>query len=103
MKHFKEFIDRRLYRIRGFMHPSDAMAFSAIMSCQRQQGWQGALAEIGVFYGRSLALMALDAQASREKVLGIDLFDIPGQFGYVEEQLSNLGLSHTTPLHAGSP
>jgi hypothetical protein len=99
---FRTFVDRKLYRIRGFMHPSDAIAFSAIMAFQAEQGWRGAHAEIGVFYGRSLSLMALDASRRGSKVLGIDLFDIPGQQDYVRQRLGALGLDAVVDLHAGS-
>jgi|LakMenEpi03Aug12_release.lakeMendotaPanAssembly.Ray.scaffolds.fasta_scaffold491725_1 hypothetical protein len=102
MKQFRTFIDRRLYRIRGFMHPSDAMAFAAIMTFQAERGWQGAHAEIGIFYGRSLALMAFDAAQRASRVLGIDLFDIPGQQAYVDRRMGELGLAGQVTLHAGS-
>lgn len=102
MDRFRTFVDRELYRIRGFMHPSDAIAFSAIMSFQAEQGWRGAHAEIGVFYGRSLALLALDAVRQDGSVLGIDLFDIAGQQDYVGERLRLLGLDKVVDLHAGS-
>jgi len=102
MDRFRTFIDRRLYRIRGFLHPSDAMVLATIMAFQAQRGWKGAHAEIGVFYGRSLALLAFDAAQSGSRVLGIDLFDIPGQRAYVEKHLGQLGLSDVLTLHAGS-
>ena len=97
----RTFIDKRLYRLRGFMHPTDAMLFSAILDFQTKQTWDGALAEIGVFYGRSLALMANGAGQS-DKVLGLDLFDIEGQHAYVVEKLEEERLNGCVELVSGS-
>ncbi len=98
----RSFIDKKLYRIHGFMHPADAMAFAGILDFQTQNGWRGALAEIGVFYGRSMALMAENARAAGDAVLGIDLFDIGGQKAYVEAMLKREGLADRVTLLPGS-
>jgi hypothetical protein len=84
------------------MHPTDAMAFAAILDHQAARGWSGALAEIGVFYGRSLALMALDAKSRGDKALALDLFDIPGQQAYVEDVLARHGLAEAVTFRPGS-
>lgn len=96
----RNFIDRRLYRIRGFMHPVDAMVFANLLNFQERNGLAGGLAEIGVFFGRSFALMAQLAGGS--KVIGLDLFDIPGQRDYVEQVLARLGLDERCLLVGGN-
>ena len=102
MKNLMRFIDRDLYLIRGFMHPADALAFSMIMSFQDASNWAGGLAEIGVYYGRSLSLMAVGAKAQASKVLGMDLFDIDGQQDYVRKVLKDRGLEAAVTLLPGS-
>jgi predicted O-methyltransferase YrrM len=72
----KNLIDRELYRIRGFLHPVDAMLFANLLSGQTANGVTGGVCEIGVFYGRSLVLMATALADEHERALGIDLFDI---------------------------
>lgn len=90
----KHFIDNDLYRIKGFMHPVDAMAFSAILNYQAQINVSGPVAEIGVFHGRSFALMAASARPG-ERSLGLDLFDIDGQLDSVQNTLRRLHLSRS--------
>jgi len=96
----RSFVDNRLYRIKGFLNPVDAMIFSDILNFQVCQGYNGSVAEIGVFYGRSFALMA-KAITPGEKALGIDLYDIDGQSEYVEKMLVDESLQNCM-LHAGS-
>jgi len=98
----RSFIDNGLYKIRGFMHPVDAMAFSAILEYQVREGMQGGIAEIGVFFGRSFSLLARNAQSAGDRALGIDLFDISGQLDYVRAVIAREGVQQATQLHAGS-
>ena len=96
----RSFVDNGLYKIKGFLNPVDAMIFSDILNFQTCQGYTGAVAEIGVFYGRSFTLMA-KAITSEEKALGIDLYDIDGQLDYVKKTLTDESLENYT-LHVGS-
>ena len=80
------------------MHPCDAMVFASLIEFQQNQGWAGALAEIGVFFGRSLALMARAAQPSGDPVLGLDLFNIGENQRYVENLLKRLKLDRHVTL-----
>lgn len=85
---FRSFIDRKLYRIRGFLHPVDAMVFSAILEYQAHRNIRGGMAEIGVFFGRSLTLMAKYLRRGEEKALGMDLYNIGEQPGTESAQLA---------------
>jgi hypothetical protein len=80
------FINRELYRLNGFLHPIDTMVFTAILDYQNRKGWLGGIAEIGVFYGRSLALMVKYLKPG-EKAYGADLFDIDEHPGADSDQL----------------
>src|ERR1700677_697810 len=91
----RSFVDNRLYKIKGFLNPVDAMIFSDILNFQTCQEYTGAVAEIGVFYGRSFTLMA-KAITSEEKALGIDLYDIDGQLAYVKKTLTGEALENYT-------
>jgi len=97
----RRFVDNRLYRIKGFLHPIDAMIFSDLLDFQMSQGISGSVAEIGVFYGRSFALLA-SAIADDETALGIDLYDIDGQLEYVNRTLNDEGVLQKCTLHVGS-
>ena len=96
------FVDHDVYRIRGFLHPVDAMAFSEILDYQKTLQIPGSSVEIGVFYGRSLSLLAKDAKENSTKAVGIDLFDISGQQASVEESLNKLDLLNSVTLVADS-
>ncbi len=98
----RQFVDTRLYRIKGFMHPADAVIFASILDFQNKQNMGGSAAEIGVFFGRSFALMALNAKSRGEKAIGIDLFDIPGQRSYVESILEKEKLTDASVLRAAN-
>ena len=98
MDKLEGFVNSRLYRIKGFVHPADAILFCRILQLQAEQGWRGGLAEIGVFYGRSFALLAHAAKQTGETAIGIDLFDIDGQRQYVDTVLSEEKLSEHTLL-----
>jgi hypothetical protein len=97
---YRTFIDRRLYRIHGFMHPTDAMIFSTILDYQNRNSLSGGCVEIGVFYGRSFALMAQFLQKD-ECALGIDLFDIGERADAQSAQLKAVrDMLHTEGLDA---
>lgn len=71
----KNFVFSKLSKVRGYIDPLDALLFTTIIEGQAARGYHGALAEIGVYYGRSFFLMKHLAQPG-EKALAIDLFDI---------------------------
>lgn len=62
-----------MQEVQGFIAPRSAAVISAILSYQKSAGLRGALAEIGVYYGKTLIGMALAAQEG-ECVLGFDIF-----------------------------
>ncbi|GGB75574.1 hypothetical protein GCM10010833_33500 [Blastomonas aquatica] len=95
-----KFVESKLYRIRGFMHPTDAFAFAGILSNQADRSIKGMLVEIGVFYGRSFSLLALHAKASGSVAVGIDLFDIAGQQSYVDNILAKLDVASSAAIIA---
>lgn len=95
-----KFVESKLYRIRGFMHPTDAFAFVGILSNQIDRSIKGMLVEIGVFYGRSFSLLALHAKASGSVAVGIDLFDIAGQQSYVNNILAKFDVTSAATIIA---
>jgi predicted O-methyltransferase YrrM len=76
MSAIKTFIDRRMYRITGFLHPTDAMALAGLAGWQNSNNITGSIMEIGVFYGRSFALLAKFLDPSTAVAIACDLFDI---------------------------
>lgn len=96
-----KFVEQKLYRIRGFMHPTDAFAFAGILNDQKSRSVKGALVEIGVFFGRSFSILALDARETGSKALGLDLFDIPGQRAYVDDICAKLDVVPAVEIVAG--
>ncbi len=81
-------IHRQIYRIAGFLHPTDAMAFAGLGMWQRSSRIAGSVMEIGVFYGRSFAIMARLIDPAREVAVAADLFDIGPIDDAHSEQLS---------------
>jgi hypothetical protein len=75
MNDLKNYIFGEMNIVRGYMHPSDALLFSAILFGQNKMSIAGPVAEIGVFFGRSFFLLAKIVN-DVEKVVGMDLFDI---------------------------
>jgi Methyltransferase domain len=71
-------IDRYLrlnyYRTEGYISRLDAALFRELIVGQTKHGMDGALAEIGVHYGRSFFLLA-SGRCGSEKCLAIDLFE----------------------------
>lgn len=83
----KKFVDNHLYRIEGFLHPADAQGLVAIGRAQFEFDVQGSVMEIGVFWGRSFALLC---QFLRREEFGVaaDLFDIWAEEGAEGRQLA---------------
>lgn len=84
----KRFIDRYLFQIRGFLHPVDGMVLSCLSQAQAHEGLSGSISEIGVFFGRSFALLCRSLQTPHERAVAIDLFDIGLMKGERLDQLS---------------
>lgn len=98
-KRIKDFVDKNLYKIRGFMHPVDAMTFAGLMEFQDRNNISGSIAEIGVFYGRSLSLLGQYIKDG-ETAVGLDLYDIRGQLAYVEDVVERIGFKDRCALQA---
>ena len=83
----KAFVDNKLYRIEGFLHPVDAMGIAAVGSAQSDLNVTGSMMEIGVFWGRSFALLS---RFLRPEEFGVaaDLFDIWARPGGTSKQLT---------------
>src|SRR3546814_2078237 len=64
----------RLTSVRGWLHPDSARIISDLCDTQRSLGVTGAVAEIGVKWGRLFILMQLKA-AAEERCLAVDSFD----------------------------
>jgi hypothetical protein len=73
----RKFIFHDLQTVEGYIDPPDALVFLAILQHQAASGLEGAVAEIGVFYGRSYFLFRRIC-GDQERVIAIDLFDIGG-------------------------
>ena len=70
-----EYIDGPMNSIGGWLFVEDAQAMIAVDGIQKAMGLTGSLFEIGVYRGKSLALLALLARPT-EKVMGLDLFTL---------------------------
>ncbi|WP_349434523.1 class I SAM-dependent methyltransferase [Pararhizobium sp. A13] len=71
----RKFIFHDLQTIEGYIDPPDALVFLSLLQSQKDRSLGGAVAEIGVFYGRSYFLLR-KISGSDEKILAIDLFNI---------------------------
>ncbi|MCV9960533.1 class I SAM-dependent methyltransferase [Pararhizobium sp. BT-229] len=94
----RKFIFHDLQTIEGYIDPPDALVFLSLLQSQKKRKLGGAIAEIGVFYGRSYFLFR-KIGGSDEKILAIDLFDIgqtpegmPPQYSRFLENGRRLGL-----------
>ncbi len=76
------YIRNQMHGVQGYLSQVDANIFSALMTSQTEAGIRGALAEIGIFFGRSFYLMGLHLQEG-EPLYGADIF--------VEDHLSKSG------------
>lgn len=64
-------------RVRGYLQNTQAKALHALLECQSQSGLTGSLAEIGVYFGKTLIGLAR-AAGPDERVLGVDPLVIGG-------------------------
>ncbi len=94
----RKFIFHDLQTIEGYIDPPDALVFLSLLQTQKSRKLDGAIAEIGVFYGRSYFLLRKIA-GNDEKILAIDLFDIgqttegmPSQYSRFLENGRRLGV-----------
>ena len=62
------------YKIPGYMPRLDAVVFRDIIAGQSENNITGALAEIGVHWGRSFFVL-VQGRSGTEKILGMDLFE----------------------------
>jgi hypothetical protein len=69
-----KYLRLNFYRTEGYINRLDAVIFREIIAGQIAHEVHGALAEIGVHYGRSFFLLAT-GRARTEKSLAIDLFE----------------------------
>jgi hypothetical protein len=77
--HIKAAIFHKLPKVKGYMDVLDAFVFTQTAAAHEAMKAEGAVAEIGVFFGRSLFL--LREIYGTDKILGMDLFDIPAEGG----------------------
>lgn len=82
----RKFIFHDLQTVEGYIDPPDALVFLSLLQAQKNNGLEGGIAEIGVFYGRSYFL--LKKIGDDDKILAIDLFDIDQEEGGAESQYS---------------
>ena len=71
----RKFIFHDLQTIEGYIDPPDALVFLSLLQGQQERSFTGALAEIGVFYGRSYFLLR-KISGDDAPILAIDLFNI---------------------------
>jgi hypothetical protein len=69
------YIFRQMSNVPGYMDPSDALLFSAILTHQNREKLAGGAAEIGVYFGRSYFLLR-KLMLDGERVFAADLFSI---------------------------
>lgn len=71
----RKFIFHDLQKIEGYIDPPDALVFTSLLHAQQKSAFEGGVAEIGVFYGRSYFLLR-KAVGNDGRVLAVDLFDL---------------------------
>ncbi|MGK6312087.1 class I SAM-dependent methyltransferase [Neorhizobium sp. DT-125] len=76
----RKFIFHDLQTVEGYIDPPDALVFLSLLKAQTEQGLDGGIAEIGVFYGRTYFLFR-KISGDRDRILAIDLFDIEQEAG----------------------
>ncbi len=79
----RKFIFHDLQAIEGYIDPPDALVFLSLLRSQASAGLGGAVAEIGVYYGRSYFLFRRICGA-QEKIVAIDSFEI-GEAGDIAQ------------------
>jgi hypothetical protein len=67
------YANQTMKSVPGWFYDQDAISFLAIDHLQQQQGISGALAEVGVYCGKSLGLLATFRRPD-ERVYGFDLY-----------------------------
>jgi hypothetical protein len=77
----RKFIFHDLQAIEGYIDPPDALVFLSLLRSQASSGLGGAVAEIGVYYGRSYFLFR---RICGDEVVAIDSFDI-GDTGGIDQ------------------
>lgn len=70
----KAYIDSTAQSIDGWFYPLDMLLFAYLGEVQECCGFEGHLCEVGVYFGKSLALLSL-MSAPDERVFGFDLFE----------------------------
>jgi hypothetical protein len=71
----RKFIFHDLQKIEGYIDPPDALVFTSLLHAQQKKSFEGGVAEIGVFYGRSYFLLR-KAVGNDGRVLAVDMFDL---------------------------
>ena len=74
IKKIEEFISESQSKIEGWFFPNDMILFANLLALQLDTGISGDLCEVGVYRGKSLALMSL-VKSNKQRVLGFDLFE----------------------------
>jgi hypothetical protein len=82
----RKFIFHDLQTIEGYIDPPDALVFLALLQYQASVGFEGTVAEIGVYYGRSYFLFRRIC-GDQERIVAIDLFDIDSASNGSEQYL----------------
>ena len=72
-KMIQEYLTENHSKIEGWFFPNDMILFIRLLLLQFQTGITGDLCEVGVYRGKSLALMSL-LRSENERALGFDLF-----------------------------
>jgi hypothetical protein len=80
----RKFIFHDLRTIKGYIDPPDALVFLTILQHQAAADFGGAVAEIGVYYGRSYFLLRRIC-GDQQPIVAIDLFDIDETSGRSEQ------------------
>ncbi len=82
----RKYVFHRMPKVKGYLSIVDALSIASILIGQSKSSLSGAVAEIGVYFGRSFYLMAMLLNR-HEKALAIDLFNIGESPGQDSEQL----------------
>ncbi|QFY61798.1 class I SAM-dependent methyltransferase [Rhizobium grahamii] len=89
----RRFIFHTLQSVNGYIDPPDALVFLSLLRCQAAENLAGAVAEIGVYYGRSYFLLRYIC-GNDEQIVAIDSFDAAqGQYADFLENGRRLGLT----------
>jgi Methyltransferase domain len=74
MDRFRQYVVSGNSRIAGWFSRIDAEIFHLVTKSQNAEGWEGAVAEIGLHHGKSFVALCL-ALKDNERAYGIDLFE----------------------------